>query len=100
VELLVLHDAGGGGHVDECAYPPATGQEPWPARLRMLDRAFFAIVGIARDCRAAMHRRRGHDYAFFGAPVGLSFTLDRDLAQGGCLDAGLFMKGVMIAARA
>ena len=37
---------------------------------------------------------------FFGAPVGMFFTIDRDLERGSWLDAGMFVQSVMIAARA
>jgi nitroreductase len=44
------------------------------------------------DCR--------DNWQAIGAPVGLFFTIDRDLAQGNWLDCGMFMQNVMIAARA
>ena len=45
---------------------------------------------------AAQHRQ---NYTFFGAPVGLIFTIDRDLELGSWLDTGMFIQSVMIAAR-
>ena len=47
-----------------------------------------------------MPRQHGRNYAFFGAPVGLFFTLDRDLELGSWLDAGMCVQSVMLAARA
>jgi nitroreductase len=40
------------------------------------------------------------NYAFFGAPVGLMFTIDRVMRQGSWLDYGMFLQNVMVAARA
>jgi len=40
------------------------------------------------------------NFEFFGAPVGLMFTIDRRLAQGSWLDYGMFMQNVMLAATA
>jgi nitroreductase len=43
--------------------------------------------------------QRGRNFDFFGAPVGLFFTLDRDLELGSWLDCGMFLQSVMLAAR-
>lgn len=40
------------------------------------------------------------NYEFFGAPVGLFFTMERDMALGTWLDCGMFMQNVMVLARA
>ena len=56
---------------------------------------FHQIPG--RSQRARQHAR---NYEFFGAPVGLFFTLDRDLEMGSWLDTGMFIEAVMVAARA
>jgi nitroreductase len=47
-----------------------------------------------------MHEQHGRNYAFFDAPVGLVFTIDRVLRQGSWLDYGMFLQNVMVAARA
>ena len=47
-----------------------------------------------------MHAQHRRNYEFFGAPVGLMFTIDRILRQGSWLDYGMFIEGVMVAARA
>ena len=47
-----------------------------------------------------MHAQHGRNYAFFGAPVGLFFTVDRAMGRGSLLDAGMFLENVMLAARA
>jgi nitroreductase len=99
-ELLALHDAGGGGHVHEYAYYPPRWREPYLSRRRKLGWDYYGTVGITREDKAGMHRQHGRNYAFFGAPVGLFFTIDRDLERGSWLDAGMFIQGVMIAARA
>ena len=44
-------------------------------------------------------RQVGRNYIFFGAPVGLVFTIDRDLERGSWLDFGMFLENVMICAR-
>ena len=47
-----------------------------------------------------MHAQHGRNYAFFDAPVGLIFTIDRVMKQGSWLDYGMFLQNVMVAARA
>ena len=46
-----------------------------------------------------MHAQHGRNYAFFDAPVGLMFTIDRILEIGSWLDYGMFIEAVMVAAR-
>jgi hypothetical protein len=47
-----------------------------------------------------MERQFARNYAFFDAPVGLFFTIDRILGQGSWFDYGMFLQNVMITARA
>lgn len=59
----------------------------------------YALAGLAKGDREGTARRRGRNYALFGAPVGMIFTIDRDLGQGNWLDFGMFRQSIMIAAR-
>lgn len=102
-DLLAAHDAqaaGATGYTQEYQYYPQQWREPYLARRRALGWAYYATVGIGRGEHARTHAQHGRNYTFFGAPVGLFFTLDRDLEQGSWLDAGMFVQGVMTAARA
>jgi nitroreductase len=47
-----------------------------------------------------MAAQHGRNYEFFGAPVGLIFTIDRIMEQGSWLDYGMFLQNIMVAARA
>ena len=47
-----------------------------------------------------MHAQHGRNFRFFGAPVGLVFTIDRRLQIGSWLDYGMFLQTLMVAARA
>ena len=99
-EILALHDAGDRSHVAEYAYYPVGWREPYLSRRRKLGWDYYGVMGITRDNKPGMHRQHGRNYAFFGAPVGLFFTLERAMEQGSWLDAGMFIQSVMIAARA
>ncbi|MEP7276610.1 MAG: nitroreductase [Betaproteobacteria bacterium] len=99
-ELVAAHFAATGEHTEEYAYYPRHWRDPYLARRRKLGWDLYGLLGIAKGDRAATARQHAHNYEFFGAPVGLFFTLDRDLELGSWLDMGMFIEAVMIAARA
>ena len=57
-------------------------------------------MGILKGDHEHMKLQFARNYAFFDAPVGLFFTMDRILGQGSWLDYGMFLQNVMLAARA
>jgi nitroreductase len=57
-------------------------------------------LGIGKGDKDKMHAQHQKNYRFFGAPVGLMFTVDRALAAGSLVDYGMFLQCIMIAARA
>ena len=97
-ELMVLHDAGIPPD-PEYSYYPATWREPYLGRRRKVGWGLYGALGIAKGDRERMARQHGRNYDFFGAPVGLFFTLDRAMERGSWLDLGMFMQNVMIVAR-
>jgi nitroreductase len=99
-ELVAAHFANDGTYCEEYAYYPKQWREPYLARRRKLGWDLYGLLGIAKGDRGGTSRQHAKNYEFFGAPVGLFFTLDRDLELGSWLDCGMFIQGVMIAARA
>jgi nitroreductase len=98
-ELLQAHAAGGAGHAEEYPYYPAEWRDPWLGRRRKVGKELYGLLGIAKGDAEGMARQFGRNYDFFGAPVGLFFTLDRDLdGQAAWMDLGGFLHGVMLAA--
>jgi nitroreductase len=87
-------------HSEEYAYYPRTWRSPYIERRRKLGWDMYGLLGIGKGDRQRMHEQHGRNYLFFDAPVGLIFTIDRDLEQGGWLDYGTFLQNVMVAARA
>ena len=61
---------------------------------------YYASLGIDRSDVQARARQTQRNFSFFGAPVGLIFTIDRRLNVHSWLDLGLFVQNVMIAAKA
>ena len=84
--------------------PPAHFPEPLPDvfRNRMVDfgTRYYASLGIDRDDVSARRGQSERNFSFFGAPVGLIFTIDRRLKPHSWIDLGLFAQTVMIAAKA
>ena len=87
-------------HTEEYAYYPTQWVSPYIDRRRKVGWDLYTLVGIAKTDKAGMHRQHGRNYEFFGAPVGLMFTIDRILQQGSWLDYGMFLENIMVAARA
>lgn len=82
------------------AYYPERWREPYLARRRKVGWDLYGALGIRKGDREATARQHARNYAFFDAPVGMIFTMDRDMEIGSWLDMGMFLQNVMIAARA
>lgn len=63
-------------------------------------RRYYECLGIERDDASARARQTQRNFSFFGAPVGLVFTIDARLTRYSWLDLGLFVQSVMVAAQA
>lgn len=87
-------------HREEYDYYPREWVSPYVDRRRKVGWDLYALLGLTRDNKAGMHAQHGRNYAFFDAPVGLVFTIDRVMEQGSWLDYGMFLQNVMVAARA
>jgi nitroreductase len=86
-------------HTEEYAYYPREWVSPFSERRRKVGWDLYALLGLQRDNKAGMAAQHGRNYAFFDAPVGLIFTIDRVMEQGSWLDYGMFLQNIMIAAR-
>jgi nitroreductase len=87
-------------HKEEYAYYPSEWISPYIDRRRKVGWDLYALLGLTRDNKAGMAAQHGKNYDFFGAPVGLIFTIDRIMEQGSWLDYGMFLQSIMVAARA
>jgi nitroreductase len=96
----VLEAADADQRCDEYAYMPATLREPYLSRRRQIGFELYRLYGIERTDLSARKEAALRNYKFFGAPVGIFFTMDSDLLHGSWLDCGMFMQNVMILARA
>jgi nitroreductase len=83
----------------EYNYYPVKWREPYLARRRACGWGLYGTLGIGREDKARMHAQHARNYRFFDAPVGLIFSIDRDLEKGSWLDTGMFLQSIMVAAR-
>jgi nitroreductase len=96
---LARHDAGEQPK-REYNYYPVNWRAPYIDRRRECGWGLYQTLGIEKGDKARMHHQHGRNYEFFDAPVGVFFTLERDMEIGSWLDTGMFIQSVMIAARA
>jgi nitroreductase len=97
--LAALDQEGAGAHKREWNYYPVNWREPFLARRRKIGWDLYGLLGIPKGDFEGTERQRRRNYEFFGAPVGLIFTLDEDLEIGSWLDLGIFIGAFAIAAR-
>ncbi|MEI9994739.1 MAG: nitroreductase [Rhizomicrobium sp.] len=86
---------------DDRAEFPRTGKrkEPYVGRMRKLGKDMYSLIGIPKGDQAANWAQWGRNYKFFDAPVGLIFTIDKDLDAMSFVDIGMFMQSFMLAAK-
>lgn len=87
-------------HVEEYPYYPREWVAPYIDRRRKVGWDLYSLLGLTRENKAGMAAQHARNYAFFDAPVGLIFTIDRVMEQGSWLDYGMFLQNIMVAARA
>ncbi len=87
-------------HTEPYAYYPTEWRSPYIDRRRKVGWDLYSLLGIGKADKERMHEQHARNYAFFGAPVGLIFSIDRVMQQGSWLDYGMFLQSVMVAARA
>jgi nitroreductase len=86
-------------HSEEYDYYPRDWVSPYIDRRRKVGWDLYGLLGIGKADKDKMHAQHGRNYAFFDAPVGLIFTIDRIMAKGSWLDYGMFLENIMVAAR-
>lgn len=88
------------GHRRDYAYYTDPIAEPYLGRRRQCGWGLYGTLRIGRGEHARAKAYRARNYDFFGAPVGLVFTIDAGLERGSWLDYGMFLQTIMLAARA
>lgn len=87
-------------HSDPYQYYPKQWTSPYIDRRRKVGIELYRLLDIPKGDAQRMHEQHARNYSFFGAPVGLIFTVDKVMEQGSWLDYGMFIQNVMLAAKA
>ena len=74
-------------------------RDPYLARRRKVGWDLYNLMGIKKGEREKTQQFHSENYRFFGAPVGLLFTIDGDMGWMSWLDYGMFIQNICLAAR-
>ena len=92
------YDYESGRHITEFQHAPDAYFEPYQSRRRKMGFAMYGLVGIDKGDKERMHMQQRLNFEFFGAPVGMFFTLHRDLPVASLIGYGAFLQNVMLSA--
>ncbi len=102
LEAIVLERVAAGeladGATEYQIYPPVM-KEPYKSRRSKVGADMYAAIGVTRDDVVGEMERFAQNFAFFGAPVGMFFAIDRGMQQGQRSDLGMYIMSVMLLAR-
>lgn len=88
-----------GSHENPLRGDPGGFRQPYKQRRFDCGMRLYDALGIDRRDKPARERQLLRNFHFFGAPVGLMFSIHRSLLPGQVGDLGIFMAHVMLAAR-
>ncbi len=74
-------------------------RDPYLSRRRKVGWDLYDLMGIKKGERERTQNFHAKNYEFFGAPVGMIFTIDRDMGWMSWLDYGMFLQNICVAAR-
>jgi nitroreductase len=98
-----LSEALARAHADETHPPlrhmPDPLSDSFRSRQEDFGARYYGALGIDKTDVDARSRATARNFDFFGAPVGMIFTIDACLKKYSWLDYGLFLQNIMIAAR-
>jgi nitroreductase len=73
--------------------------EPYSSRYVRASALVYRVMGISRGDVVARQRHLANNWEFYGAPVGLIFTIHRQMEPGQWADLGMYMQSFMLLAR-
>ena len=81
------------------SYYPEKWFSPYIDRRRENGWSLYGLLGIEKGEKEKMFLQHQRNFRFFDAPLGLFFTIHRDLGTGSILDYGMFLQNIMISAQ-
>ena len=88
------------GETPEHQIHPAPMPAPHQARFMRASELMFGAIGVQRDDLAGRGAHLRRNWEFYGAPVGLIFTIRRDFQPSQWAHVGMYMQNVMLLAHA
>ncbi len=73
-------------------------KDPWRARRSEVAEDMYALLNIPRDDKLARLMNLARNFEFFGAPVGLFFSIDRQFDKNQWAHLGMFMQSLALLA--
>ncbi|MEM8935245.1 MAG: nitroreductase [Pseudomonadota bacterium] len=86
-----------GEETDRLVYPEEL-WEPHVSRRRRAGEQMYDALGISREDTQKFNMWRANNFRFFGAPVGLIFTIDTRMGHGQWAHNGIFMQTLALLA--
>lgn len=87
-----------GGEGTEYPVYPARLEEPYRGRRFKCGEDLYATLAIGREDKAARRRHFARNFAFFGAPLALFLSIDRQMGVGQWADLGMFLQSILLLA--
>lgn len=78
---------------------PAPLKEPYKSRRFKVGELLYQSIDIPREDRPGRYRQFARNFEFFGAPVGIFFSLDRTMGPPQWQDLGMHIQNVLLLAR-
>lgn len=94
----VIYQHPNGEHPDYQIYPTEL-VSPYRERRHEIGELLYGQLGIPREDKAQRHAWFHRNFTFFGAPVGLFFSINRRMGPPQWADLGILMQTVMLLLR-
>ncbi|WP_432470246.1 nitroreductase [Amphritea sp. HPY] len=93
-----IQNSGGKTEPEFPTYPNKMA-DPYHERRGTCGEVMYEALGIARDDKMKRIMQTMKNYDFFGAPVGIILSMEREMGQPQCLDIGIYMQSIMLLAK-
>ncbi|MBT8138887.1 MAG: nitroreductase [Gammaproteobacteria bacterium] len=87
-----------GEETDVRIYPKGV-TDPWRARRTQCGETMYTALGIEREDKMGRLMQVARNFAFFDAPVGMIFTVDKSMVEQQYLDVGILLQSIMLLAQ-
>jgi len=93
-----IQSSGGKSEPEFPTYPKKLA-DPYHSRRGDCGEVMYQALGIAREDKMNRIMQTMKNYDFFGAPVGIILSMEREMGQPQCLDIGIYMQSIMLLAK-